>query len=144
MTSAVLDPPVTSPDRTPKPLTEGKQGLGILIALWAFVVIPFLALVTAVPVAWGGFLTWTDVVIGLVFYVFAGRRHHGRFPPVPDPRLVQGEALAAGHFWRLPDPRPSQGSAHPVGRRSPPAPRLLRRRGRPALSVALTAPASGA
>jgi stearoyl-CoA desaturase (delta-9 desaturase) len=71
MPTAVLDHE-TAQQPGPKPLTEGKQSTGILIALWAFVVIPFLALITAVPVAWGGFLTWTDVVIGLVFYVFAG------------------------------------------------------------------------
>jgi stearoyl-CoA desaturase (delta-9 desaturase) len=65
-------PTTTAAERAGKPLTEGKQSTGILIGLWAFVVIPFLALVTAVPVAWGGFLTWTDVIIGAVFYVFAG------------------------------------------------------------------------
>ena len=56
----------------PKPLTEGKQPLGIMIALWSFVVIPFLALVAAVPVAWGGWLSWTDVAIGAVMYVVSG------------------------------------------------------------------------
>jgi stearoyl-CoA desaturase (Delta-9 desaturase) len=56
----------------PKPLTEGKQSVGILVALWAFVVIPFAALVAAVPVAWGGWLSWTDVAIGAVCYVTAG------------------------------------------------------------------------
>ncbi len=65
-------PAVATAERAGKPLTEGKQSTGILIGLWAFVVIPFLALVAAVPVAWGGFLTWTDVIIGAVFYVFAG------------------------------------------------------------------------
>ena len=56
----------------PKPLTEGKQSTGILIALWSFVVIPFLALIAAVPVAWGGWLGWTDVAIGAVWYLFSG------------------------------------------------------------------------
>lgn len=56
----------------PKPLTEGSQSSGILIALWAFVVIPFAALLAAVPVAWGGWLTWTDVAIATVMYVTAG------------------------------------------------------------------------
>jgi stearoyl-CoA desaturase (Delta-9 desaturase) len=72
MPTAVLDNAPANAERGPKPLTEGKQSTGILVALWAFVIIPFLALVAAVPVAWGGFLTWTDVVIGGVFYVTAG------------------------------------------------------------------------
>ncbi|MBX6355924.1 MAG: acyl-CoA desaturase [Micromonosporaceae bacterium] len=56
----------------PKPLTEGVQPIGILIGLWAFVVIPFIALLAAVPVAWGGWLSWTDVAIGAVCYVVSG------------------------------------------------------------------------
>lgn len=72
MSTAILDPAPSADERGRKPLTEGKQAPGILIALWAFVIIPFLALLAAVPVAWGGFLTWTDVVIAGVFYVTAG------------------------------------------------------------------------
>jgi stearoyl-CoA desaturase (Delta-9 desaturase) len=56
----------------PKALTEGKQKPGVMIALWAFVLIPFLALIAAIPVAWGGFLTWTDVAIAGFFYYFTG------------------------------------------------------------------------
>ncbi|MGN9774401.1 acyl-CoA desaturase [Micromonospora sp. H33] len=56
----------------PKPLTQGTQSRGILIALWVFVVVPFLALVAAVPVAWGGWLTWTDVAIAGFWYVVSG------------------------------------------------------------------------
>jgi stearoyl-CoA desaturase (delta-9 desaturase) len=36
------------------------------------VIVPFLALIVAVPVAWGGFLSPVDLVIGGVFYVTAG------------------------------------------------------------------------
>jgi stearoyl-CoA desaturase (delta-9 desaturase) len=56
----------------PKPLVEGKQKLSVLIGLWIFVVIPFLALIAAVPVAWGGWLSWTDVAIAGFCYVMAG------------------------------------------------------------------------
>jgi stearoyl-CoA desaturase (delta-9 desaturase) len=55
-----------------KPLTQGRQQIGILIALWSFVVIPFAALVAAVPVAWGGWLSWTDVILAVTFYVVSG------------------------------------------------------------------------
>ncbi|GAA5193144.1 acyl-CoA desaturase [Rugosimonospora acidiphila] len=70
-TSALLDPP-SSAASGPKPLTEGKQPVGILIGLWAFVVAPFVALIVAIPIAWGGWLHWTDVIIGIVFYFAAG------------------------------------------------------------------------
>jgi stearoyl-CoA desaturase (delta-9 desaturase) len=56
----------------PRPLIEGRQSVGILVALWVFVVVPFLALLVAVPVAWGGLLTWTDAAIALVMYVVTG------------------------------------------------------------------------
>lgn len=70
MSTAVLDPP--RGDSGPKPLTEGKQATGILIALWSFVLIPFAALIAAVPVAWGGWLSWTDVTLAVVFYFLSG------------------------------------------------------------------------
>ena len=65
-------PPPVGAKNGPKPLTQGVQPTGVLIALWAFVVIPFLALLAAVPVAWGGWLTWTDVALAAVWYVVAG------------------------------------------------------------------------
>jgi len=42
------------------------------IALALFIAVPFVALVAAVPVAWGGFLGWHDVVIALVAYAITG------------------------------------------------------------------------
>ncbi|SCL61796.1 acyl-CoA desaturase [Micromonospora chersina] len=63
---------LTGPDSGPKPLTQGHQSPGILIALWAFVVVPFLALLAAVPVAWGGWLGWTDVLVAGFWYVLSG------------------------------------------------------------------------
>ncbi|MEV2236965.1 acyl-CoA desaturase [Micromonospora sp. NPDC049891] len=68
MSAAVLDPHPTGP----KPLTQGTQSRGILIALWSFVVIPFAALIAAVPVAWGGWLSWVDVGIAAFWYVVSG------------------------------------------------------------------------
>src|SRR4051812_43057841 len=64
-------------EKTPSPsgsksLTEGKQGAGVLIALWVFVILPFVALVAAVPVAWGWGLTWLDVAMTVVLYVITG------------------------------------------------------------------------
>ncbi|GIJ08879.1 acyl-CoA desaturase [Micromonospora andamanensis] len=68
MSAAVLDPHPTGP----KPLTQGTQSRGILIALWSFVVIPFAALIAAVPVAWGGWLSWVDVGVAAFWYVVSG------------------------------------------------------------------------
>ena len=57
----------------PKPLTEGKQPTFVLVALWFFVVVPFLAVLAAIPVAVvGGWLSWTDASIALVLYVVSG------------------------------------------------------------------------
>jgi stearoyl-CoA desaturase (Delta-9 desaturase) len=72
MSTTTLEPTRTPPPSGPKPLTEGKQPLGILTALWGFVILPFVALVAAVPVAWGWGLNWVDVAVGLTMYVIGG------------------------------------------------------------------------
>src|SRR4029450_3024950 len=73
MSTAVVDPAATHPaGPAPKPLTVGKQPIGVLIALWLFVTIPFVALIAAVPVMWGWGLNWIDVVLFIVFYLIGG------------------------------------------------------------------------
>ncbi|MFC8615315.1 acyl-CoA desaturase [Micromonospora purpureochromogenes] len=88
----------------PKPLTQGPQSTGILIALWAFVVVPFLALLAAVPVAWGGWLSGTDLAIAAFWYLLSGlgitigyHRYftHGSFKA---PRPVRVALAVAGSF----------------------------------------------
>jgi stearoyl-CoA desaturase (delta-9 desaturase) len=71
MSAPVLEKPVVA-ETGPKPLTDGKQPVGILIALWAFVIIPFAAVLVAAPVAWGWGLSWLDVAMGAVLYVVTG------------------------------------------------------------------------
>jgi stearoyl-CoA desaturase (delta-9 desaturase) len=44
------------------------KGTGEQIALYAFVILPFLALAAAVPSMWGWGLSWTDVAIATAFY----------------------------------------------------------------------------
>ncbi|AEA26842.1 acyl-CoA desaturase [Pseudonocardia benzenivorans] len=57
----------------PKPILDGTRGLPQQIGVYVFVMVPLLALVAAIPLAVGwGLLGWSDVVIGLVFYVVSG------------------------------------------------------------------------
>ncbi|MGI8986545.1 MAG: acyl-CoA desaturase [Nocardioidaceae bacterium] len=42
------------------------------VALAAFIVVPFLSVLAAVPVAWGGWLGWRDVVLALAMYAVTG------------------------------------------------------------------------
>lgn len=55
------------PDVDDEPRGGFERGL-----IAAFVIVPFLALVAAVPLLWGWGLGWHDVVIGLVFYLVSG------------------------------------------------------------------------
>jgi stearoyl-CoA desaturase (Delta-9 desaturase) len=72
-------PPTTQePDAT----AEAVASLGTLgadrqsrkeqVALALFIGVPFLAIAAAVPVAWGGWLGWTDVLIAAVMYAITG------------------------------------------------------------------------
>jgi stearoyl-CoA desaturase (Delta-9 desaturase) len=72
----------------PKPVFEGTKKPGEQFALYSFVIVPFLAFLAAVPVAWGWGLDWTDAVLFVVFYIVTGlgitvgyHRHftHGSF-----------------------------------------------------------------
>jgi stearoyl-CoA desaturase (delta-9 desaturase) len=42
------------------------------ITIGVFIVLPVLAIVAAVPIAWGGWLGWSDVIITAVMYAFTG------------------------------------------------------------------------
>jgi stearoyl-CoA desaturase (delta-9 desaturase) len=70
--------PATTPERTHEvPLQTAtlggdKQSRREQVALGIFITVPFLAVLAAVPVAWGGWLSWTDVVIFLVAYAITG------------------------------------------------------------------------
>ncbi|HKC26810.1 MAG TPA: acyl-CoA desaturase [Jatrophihabitans sp.] len=56
----------------PKPTFEGTKRRGEQFMLYTFVILPFLAFLAAVPVAWGWGLGWTDVILFVVFYYLSG------------------------------------------------------------------------
>ncbi len=66
--SPVLDEPTTHRAT----LGGDEQSLTEQIALGVFIAVPFLALIAAVPVAWGGWLGWTDLLIMGAMYWFTG------------------------------------------------------------------------
>ncbi len=55
-----------------KPILDGRRGLGPHIGVYVFVIVPLIALLAAVPMAWGWGLGWVDVGLVLVFYVISG------------------------------------------------------------------------
>ena len=61
--------PATAPDSGLAPI---RKRTGEQTALLIFIVVPFLALIAAVPFAWGRSLGWPDVVIAGVLYVVTG------------------------------------------------------------------------
>ncbi len=74
--------------KNPKPVTDGRRPLAAQFAVFSFVLIPLIAMLLAVPFAWGRGLSWTDLAIAAVFYVISGmgitvgfHRHftHGAF-----------------------------------------------------------------
>ena len=101
-----------APERGVKPPVEGTKRRGEQFALYTFVVIPFLAVLAAVPVAWGWGLDWTDVILCAVFYVISGlgitvgyHRHftHGSFKanrPVKIALAIAGSLAIEGPVIR--------------------------------------------
>jgi stearoyl-CoA desaturase (delta-9 desaturase) len=51
-----------------KPLIGRRRPIPAHVAVYAFVIIPFLALLAAVPIAWGWGLAWLDVILAAAFY----------------------------------------------------------------------------
>lgn len=55
-----------------QPVLDGTRGIPQHIGVYVFVVVPLLAVVGAVPFAWGWGIGWSDVVVATVFYVISG------------------------------------------------------------------------
>ncbi len=68
----VVDDPGARATTGSKPITDGARGLAAQIAVYGFSLVPLLAMLIAIPFAWGWGLNWTDVAIAAVFYVISG------------------------------------------------------------------------
>jgi stearoyl-CoA desaturase (Delta-9 desaturase) len=69
----ITTPPPRTTGRAPLPDLEPEpNGTAARLTIAAFVVIPMLAVLAAVPLAWGWGLGWRDIMIGFVFYVVSG------------------------------------------------------------------------
>ena len=73
MTSTISAPRVGTPsDRRPEPILDGQKSTAETSLVKVFVVVPLLALIAAVPVAWGWGLGWTDVALAAALYILTG------------------------------------------------------------------------
>jgi stearoyl-CoA desaturase (Delta-9 desaturase) len=54
------------------PMFAGRRTSGEQVLVWVFVVLPLLAVLAAVPLAWGWGLSSTDVGLSVFFYFFTG------------------------------------------------------------------------
>src|SRR5436305_14915248 len=61
-----------APDTGSKPLLGTPQSRTAAVALWLFVIAPFVALVAAVPVAWGWGLSPLDAAMAVIGYLVSG------------------------------------------------------------------------
>jgi stearoyl-CoA desaturase (delta-9 desaturase) len=76
LAGAPMNPVTTMSDPAsthgPKPLLDDRQTPAAAITMWIFVVLPFLALIAVVPIAWGWGLSVVDIAIATVVYLIAG------------------------------------------------------------------------
>ncbi|WP_037320968.1 acyl-CoA desaturase [Amycolatopsis orientalis] len=57
-----------APASQAKPLISHRRGSGEMLILKTFLLVPFVALLAAVPIVWGWGMTWVDLVLAAVFY----------------------------------------------------------------------------
>jgi stearoyl-CoA desaturase (delta-9 desaturase) len=56
----------------PRPMLHGRRPGSEQLLVTLFIVLPTLALIAAVPFAWGWGLTWTDIGLAVFFYLLCG------------------------------------------------------------------------
>jgi stearoyl-CoA desaturase (delta-9 desaturase) len=60
-----------TPQEKSQPITLPGRSVGEQILVKVFVLIPFVALIVSIPVAWGWGLSWTDIGLAAAFYTIA-------------------------------------------------------------------------
>jgi stearoyl-CoA desaturase (delta-9 desaturase) len=70
--TATLHPEPDARDLERATLGGDMQSRKEQVALALFIIVPFLAVLAAIPVAWGGWLSWTDVAITIGMYWLTG------------------------------------------------------------------------
>jgi stearoyl-CoA desaturase (Delta-9 desaturase) len=70
--AAVLARPAPAPGRARPDLDPDPESITSRILVGTFVVVPMLAVLAAVPLAWGRGLGWHDIVIAVAFYCVSG------------------------------------------------------------------------
>ncbi|WHT20484.1 acyl-CoA desaturase [Crossiella sp. CA-258035] len=68
--TATLESPVQP--SAPKPMLDGERSAASYLGVKIFVILPFLALIAAVPLAWGWGLSWLDIGLAIGFYAISG------------------------------------------------------------------------
>jgi stearoyl-CoA desaturase (Delta-9 desaturase) len=61
---------ISTPASAPQPLIAGRRPLAPHLSVYVFILCPMLALVAAVPLAWGWGLRWWDAALAVCWYVF--------------------------------------------------------------------------
>jgi stearoyl-CoA desaturase (delta-9 desaturase) len=72
MTAGPQAPPEPRPDGTPEPIIDGRTTRGQIALIAIFVLVPILALLAAVPLAWGWGLSWVEIGLAVFFYYLSG------------------------------------------------------------------------
>jgi stearoyl-CoA desaturase (delta-9 desaturase) len=60
------------PNKGAKPVTVGTRGNYVQLGVYVFILVPFAALIAAIPLAWGWGLTWVDVILAVVMFELTG------------------------------------------------------------------------
>ena len=68
MIATLEHPPVSEPRGGPEPMLSGEKSTSQTVLVKIFAIVPLLALVAVVPIAWGWGLGWVDVGLAAFFY----------------------------------------------------------------------------
>jgi stearoyl-CoA desaturase (delta-9 desaturase) len=67
--TSTLDVSEQTPQGGTKPVVAGRRHAWSQFAVYFFVLVPMVALIAAIPFAWGWGLSWLDVVLAVIFYL---------------------------------------------------------------------------